>query len=116
MQSDVEDDFFALYNEGIESAFKNQRLQTKNVDFILEANDKSDGKFLRYVVKNNIYLPERNFNLKEFLNDNPYVILMSFESVDGQKYIYGKIINTEMLDDISQRINADIALIWNGNP
>ncbi|MCW8824398.1 MAG: hypothetical protein OQK63_09920, partial [Ignavibacteriaceae bacterium] len=116
LQSDVEDDFFALYNEGIESAFKNQRLQTKNVDFILEANDKSDGKFLRYVVKNNIYLPERNFNLKEFLNDNPYVILMSFESVDGQKYIYGKIINTEMLDDISQRINADIALIWNGNP
>jgi len=116
LQSDVEDDFFALYNEGIESAFKNQRLQTKNVDFILEENDKSDSKFLRYVVKNNIYLPERNFNLKEFLNDNPYVILMSFESVDGQKYIYGKIINTEMLDDISQRINADIALIWNGNP
>ena len=116
LQSDVEDDFFALYNQGIEAAFKNQRLQTKNVDFILEANDKSDGKFLRYVVKNNIYLPERNFNLKEFLNDNPYVILMSFESVDGQKYIYGKIINTEMLDDISQRINADIALIWNGNP
>ena len=116
LQSDVEDDFFALYNDGIEAAFKNQRLQTKNVDFILEANDKSDGKFLRYVVKNNIYLPERNFNLKEFLNDNPYVILMSFESVDGQKYIYGKIINTEMLDDISQRINADIALIWNGNP
>jgi hypothetical protein len=46
LQSDVEDDFFALYNEGIESAFKNQRLQTKNVDFILEANAKSDGKFI----------------------------------------------------------------------
>jgi signal transduction histidine kinase/CheY-like chemotaxis protein/HAMP domain-containing protein len=116
LQSDVEDDFFALYNEGIETAFKNQRLQTKNVDFILEANDKSDGKFSRYVVKDNIYLPERNFNLKEFLNDNPYLILMSFESADSRKYIYGKIINTEMLDDLSQRINADVALIWDGNP
>jgi HAMP domain-containing protein len=41
---------------------------------------------------------------------------MSFESVDSRKYIYGKIINSEMLDDLSQRINADIALIWNGNP
>ena len=116
LQSDVEDDFFTLYNEGIESAFKNNRLQTKNVDFILEANDKSEGKFLRYVVKDNIYLPERNFSLKEFLNDNPYVILLSFESTDSRKYIYGKVINTEMLDDLSQRINADIALIWNGNP
>ena len=116
LQSDVEDDFFTLYNEGIESAFKNHRLQTKNVDFILEANDKSEGKFLRYVVKNNIYLPERNFSLKEFLNDNPYVILMSFESADSRKYIYGKVINSEMLDDLSQRINADIALIWNGDP
>lgn len=116
LQSDVEDDFFALYNEGIESTLNNQKLQTKNVDFILEANDKPDGKFSRYVVKDNIYLPERNFNLKEFLNDNPYLILMSFESADSRKYIYGKIINTEMLDDLSQRINADIALIWNGNP
>ena len=116
LQSDVEDDFLTLYNEGIESAFKNQRLQTKNVDFILEAKDKSEGKFSQYVVKNNIYLPERNFNLKKFLNDNPYVILMSFESADSRKYIYGKVINTEILDDLSQRINADIALIWNGNP
>jgi len=116
LQSDVEDDFFTLYKEGIESAFKNQRLQTKNIDFILEPNDKSDGKFLRYVVKNNIYLPERNFNLKEFLNDNPYVILMSFEGADSRKYVYGKVINNEMLDNLSQRINADIALIWNGNP
>ncbi|MGB5530202.1 MAG: hypothetical protein WBQ32_09530, partial [Ignavibacteriaceae bacterium] len=116
LQSDVEDDFFALYNDGIESAFSNQRLQTKNIDFILETNDKPDENFLRYVVKHDIYLPERNFNLKEFLNYNPYVILMSFEGTDNRKYIYGKVISTEMLDNISQRINADIALIWNGDP
>ena len=116
MQTDVEDDFFTLYNEGMESAFKNQRLQTKNIDFVLETSAKPDGNFLRYVVNHNIYLPERNFNLKEFLNYNPYVLLMSFEGTDNRKYVYGKVINTEMLDNLSQRINADIALIWNGNP
>jgi len=116
LQTDVEDDFFTLYNEGMESAFKNQRLQTKNIDFVLETSSKPDDNFLRYVVNHNIYLPERNFNLKEFLNYNPYVLLMSFEGSDNRKYVYGKVINTEMLNNLSQRINADIALIWNGNP
>jgi signal transduction histidine kinase/CheY-like chemotaxis protein/HAMP domain-containing protein len=115
LQTDVEDDFFTLYNEGIESAFRNQRLQAKNIDFILEKSDKPEDNFLRYVVKQDIYLPERIFNLKEFLNYNPYVILMSFEGSDSRKYVYGKVINTEMLDNLSQRINADIALVWNGN-
>ncbi|MGB5529542.1 MAG: response regulator, partial [Ignavibacteriaceae bacterium] len=53
---------------------------------------------------------------KEFLNYNPYVILMSFEGTDNRKYVYGKVISTEMLDNLSQRINSDIALIWNGDP
>ena len=41
---------------------------------------------------------------------------MSFSAPDGSKYIYGRAITTEMLNDISQRINSDVALIWNGYP
>ena len=116
LQTEAEDDFFSVYNEGIESIFINQKLRTQNIDFIFEADDKSDGNISRYVVKQNIHLPDKDFSIREFFNFNPSVILMTIEAPNGHHYIYGKVIGPKILDDISQRINSDVALIWEGYP
>ncbi len=116
LQSETEDDFFSVYNRGIETFWKEQKLQMKNVDFILELSNEADGSISHYLVKQNIFLPEKEVTLRDFQNYNPYLMAMFFSAPDGRKYVYGRAITTEMLNDISQRINSDIALIWNGYP
>ncbi len=116
LQSDIEDDFTSIYNRGIEKFWKEQTLQLKNIDFILELGNEKDGFVSKHLTKNHIILPEKEFNLGEFKSYNPYLMIMSFSGPDGKNYIYGRAINNEMLNDISQRINSNIALVWNGYP
>ena len=114
LQTETEDDFFSLYNQGIESVLENQKLQSKNIDFILVLQDKKATNISHYVVKPGIYLPDKSFSLREFFSFNPSVILMSFEDSKGNSYIFGKIMGGEILDNISRRINSDVALVWEG--
>ena len=112
LQSDIEDDFNTIYSKGIGDLWKEQKLQLKNVDFILQVE--KDETVPKYLTKSHLVIPENLFNLKEFESYNPYLISMQYEAGDGKTYIYGRTINNEMLNDISRRINSDIALIWNG--
>jgi signal transduction histidine kinase/DNA-binding response OmpR family regulator/HAMP domain-containing protein len=114
--TEIEDDFISVYNSGIDAVWNQQTLQLKNIDFIFELDSRSDGIILRYITNSKIYLPSKEFNLREFENTNPFLITISFTSPDKRKFLYGKTINSEILNDISQRINSDIALIWNGYP
>ncbi len=116
LQSESEDDFFTLYDNGIDLIWKEQSLQLKNIDFVLELDSKSEGNILRYSTKSQVHLPPKELSLREFHNTNPYLMAMSFTAPDGRKFLYGKVINSEILNDISQRINSDIALVWDGYP
>ena len=116
LQSDTEDDFISIYNGGIEKLWKEQTLQLKNLDFILELGNEKNGSISKHLTKSYIILPEKEFNLEEFKSYNPYLMIFNFSAPDGKKYVYGRAINNDMLSDISQRINSDIALIWNGYP
>jgi len=116
LQSETEEDFTAIYHQGIPSLWKEQSLQLKNIDFILELDDKNDGLISKHLTKNFMILPEKTFSLKEFKSYNPYLLTLNYTAPDGKKYVYGRAINNELLNEISQRINSDIALIWNGYP
>jgi signal transduction histidine kinase/CheY-like chemotaxis protein/HAMP domain-containing protein len=116
LQSETEDDFLSIYNRGIEKFWNEQTLQLKNIDFILELGNEKDGIIPKHLTKNYIILPEKEFNLREFKSYNPYLMTMNFSAPDGKKYVYGRAISNDMLNDISQRINSDIALIWDGYP
>ncbi|MBP1682568.1 MAG: Signal transduction histidine kinase, partial [Ignavibacteriaceae bacterium] len=111
LQVGIEDDFIALYTKGINAVWSEQNFQSRNLDFIIELNNES---VLHYVVKNNIYLPQKEFSIRDFRTSNPYLFMMSYTSPDGKEYLYGKAITNEMLNDIAQRVNSDIALIWEG--
>ncbi len=116
LQSETEEDFAAIYHQGIRSLWKEQSLQLKNIDFILELDDKNDGLISKHLTKNFMILPENTFSLKEFKSYNPYLLTLNYTAPDGKKYVYGRAINNELLNEISQRINSDVALIWNGYP
>ena len=114
LQSESEEDFASVYNRNIEKYLNESSLQLKNIDFILEMD--KNGLVSRHLTKNQIVLPEKDFTLKDFQSINPYLMNISFSTSDGKKYVYGRVINNDLLNDISQRINSDIALIWNGYP
>jgi two-component system chemotaxis sensor kinase CheA len=116
LQSDTEDDFFSIYKRGIDKFLNEQSLQLKNIDFILELGNEKDGVISKHLTKSHIILPEKEFKFEEFKSYNPYLMILNFSAPDGKKYVYGRAITNEMLNDISQRINSDIALIWNGYP
>lgn len=116
IQTEAEDEFISIFNTEIGNFLNNQSLRTKSIDFILEEDKGHSGFISRFSVKDNVYLPEKNLTLKEFLDYNPYAMTMLFEGSKGYKYYYGKILNTETLNDISQKINSEIAVIWNGSP
>lgn len=116
LQSDTEDDFFSIYNRGIEKFWDEQTLQLKNIDFILELGNEKEEMISKHLTKNYIILPEKEFNIREFKSYNPYLMIMNFSAPDGKKYVYGRAINNDMLNEISKRINSDIALIWNSYP
>lgn len=111
LQAGIEDDFVALYTRGINSVWSGQNFQSGNLDFVLEIDDES---ITNYTVKSNITLPQKEFNLREFTTSNPYLFTMSHSSPEGKEYLYGRAINNEMLNDIAQRVNSDIALVWDG--
>ncbi|MFN3694407.1 MAG: HAMP domain-containing protein, partial [Ignavibacterium sp.] len=50
-------------------------------------------------------------SISKFLEINP-LALVKRKNFEGQNYIYGKIINSGFIDDIAQRINAEVAVIW----
>lgn len=110
-QNGIEDDFISLYTNGIDDLWSDKNFQARNLDFIIELNNKSVS---RYVVKNNINLPPKEFSLREFTASNPYLIMISYTAPDGKEYLYGREINNEMLNDIAQRVNSEVALIWDG--
>jgi len=114
LQSETEDDFASLYNQGMDNLWKEQKLQLKNIDFILQL-EKND-VVSKHISKEDIILPENTFNLREFQSYNPYLMLIKFSTPSGINYAYGRAISNELLNDISQRINSDIALIWNEYP
>ena len=100
----------------MEEFWKEQKLQVKNIDFVLELSSEADGLISQFVVKQYIYIPGKEFSLRDFQNSNPYLMTMSFSAPDGKQYVYGRAITPEILNDIAQRINSDIALVWNDYP
>jgi len=112
LQSEIEDDFASVVNRGFDNLWKERKLQLKNIDFILQVD--KDEFISKHLTKDFLVIPEKEFNLRDFQSYNPYLLLMNYETSDGKKYVFGKVINNAVLTDISQRINSDIALIWNG--
>ncbi len=111
---DSDDDFYKIAS-GDENLFGSTNNLTKNVDFILEIRPGATN-ILQYTGKKEVVFPKGKFTLEMFLAENPFIALKNFREENGTVLYYGRLISTQLLIDIASKINADVALIWDGTP
>jgi signal transduction histidine kinase/CheY-like chemotaxis protein len=112
IMQDTEDDFLYYIKK---SPLASLSLNEKNIDFIFENANGSDLLLKRYA-KEYVYLHKKSFTVDEFLSNNPYAVIKKYVNENGRSYRYGRILSDEILDQISQKINAEVAIIVNETP
>lgn len=94
----------------LENKKTNELINSRALDFVISI--KNDGSTIEniYLTKNVLINPGVK-TISKFLETNPLAIVKR-KNFEGRTYIYGKIITGDFIDDIAQRINAEIAVIW----
>jgi len=111
----TEDDFYSVLNSGLDEQFNKTELTDQNLDFVFEKNQNSKN-ISREIHKPQINISHKYFTIQDFLNDNPSVIIKTYKGEDGREYYYGRVLNQTLLNNISDKIRSEIALIWNNTP
>lgn len=106
--SDLDDELlFFLEGKGQN---KSEMLNLKSLDFVIQAKS-DESTFENVYLSNNVLISPQVNTIQKFLEINP-LALVKKKSFDGKVYYYGKILNLNFIEDISQRINAEVAIIW----
>ena len=104
--SELDDELLSF----LENKNKSQFINSRTLDFVILV--KSDEKTIDYLyLSKNVLISPDVKSISKFLEINP-LALVKRKNFEGQNYIYGKIINSGFIDDIAQRINAEVAVIW----
>ena len=112
MLQDTEDDF--IYS--VKSSLGNLApVNEKNIDFIFVAS-KNPGSLTKQYSKNFVNIPQKSFSIDEFITDNPFAVVKKYVDENGKTYFYGRILSNEILNQVSQKINAEIAVVVNNTP
>ncbi len=111
---DSEDDFYKIKNDK-KDIFSSAGPLTRNLDFVIETRPPKN-KASRWIGKKEVVFPNGDFSMEKFLADNPFVTLNKYKNNSGSTYYYGRLLSASLLNDISNKINADIALVWQGTP
>ncbi len=114
MQQNSDEDFYKFIDNDKLVNLSPKSL-TKNLDFILETQPDGE-KVSLFTGKKNIVFPKGNFDLTTFLKENPFVSINSYTNEKGVIFYYGRSLSADLLTDLSGKINADVALIWDGTP
>lgn len=112
----TDDEFFSLTSINYDNAFRYRKLQTADLDFIIEVDSKTGKRIIKYSHTPNIVIPPKPFSLKQFCEYNPYLVITEHADTLGRKFFYGFAIDEKLLDEFAEKIHSDIAVIWNGTP
>lgn len=109
----------SLEEEYLELSTHNQKitsadLNDKKIDFVLFTSPGSSS-IENYSVKSKVFLSGPT-TIEEFFYNNPYNITNIVKNKDGSFCYYGRILNTELLNEFSKRIRAEVAIIWKSSP
>jgi signal transduction histidine kinase/CheY-like chemotaxis protein len=112
---ECEDEFLALSQNEVETILQTNNLRTNNIDFIVYYDNLS-GRIIDQAINKNVYLPDRAITWEEFLYYNPYSLVQEVQNENGKSFYYGKIITSTLLNDLSKKINSEVAIVWEGMP
>ena len=116
MMQDADDDFAILAGNKPDRIFDQKELLNKNIDFVLKQSQVPHGYIVKKLVKKNVYISGQRITIQSFLKNNPSAIVRTFKKVNGQIYYYGKILSPDFINKVSEKIRADVAVVWNGSP
>ncbi len=112
---ETEDEFLALTPENVTTVLNTRKLINDKLDFVLETSAGDFAPFRRIACSDKIYVPDKNFDLKEFIDYNPYVLILEYTSEKKIKYYYGISLSEELLNEFAQQINSEVAVVWDGS-
>ena len=110
---EIEDNYKQIIQSNKKLSLVN--LQNEYIDFVFTLINDSQINFDNYAASSNLNIRSRHLSLIQFMQDNPNIIF-KYDVRDDNTYYYGKIITENFLNDISEKIRADIALIINHAP
>ena len=91
--------------------FNRINLDSTSIDFLFTLENDSLININQFKKNKNVSLNLASRSIKKFFEENPNVVL-SFSRIDNNEIIYyGKVLNSDFLSKISEKIRADIALI-----
>ncbi|MBT8382296.1 MAG: HAMP domain-containing protein, partial [Ignavibacteria bacterium] len=112
---ETEDEFLALTIDNVSGVLNNRKLANDKLDFILETSGGDFTPIRRITCNEKIYVPDKNFGLKDFIDYNPHVLILEYISEENIKYYYGIILSEELLNEFARQINSEVAVIWDGS-
>ncbi|HED05503.1 MAG TPA: hypothetical protein ENI61_02320, partial [Ignavibacteria bacterium] len=96
--------------------FTNEINNKRYLDFILETKNKNSQIIINKISKNDVHIPLKVLTIPGFIKENPFTLINTYQSPEGKYYYYGIVINETLLNRMSKKINADIALVWKNSP
>jgi len=112
---ETEDEFLVLTQENVSRVLNYRKLTNDKLDFVLETSGNDFAPFSRIAYSEKIYVPDKNFGLKEFIDYNPYALILEYTSEEKIKYYYGILLSEELLNEFAQQINSEVAVVWDGS-
>ncbi|MEW6195804.1 MAG: response regulator [Bacteroidota bacterium] len=98
------------------SAFNSINIDSTSIDFIFTVVNDTLINPSEIKVKSDKSVNTRSRNFQQFFADNPSAILEYSQMSDGRTIYYGYLASQKLLDDISQKIRAEVALVINDSP
>jgi len=91
-------------------------LDSTSIDFCFTLVNDSLINAREFKTKTNSFLNIRSSSFRQFFSDNPNVVLHYAQFPNGKNVYYGNLISSELLNTISQKIRAEVALVINDSP
>lgn len=96
--------------------FNSVNLDSTNIDFLFSLVNDSLINTKELKVKNSSYINTRTSSFTKFFIDNQTLVLRYSQLSNGKTFYYGRMITSEFLNKIGEKINAEVALVVNDSP
>lgn len=110
----ADEDFRSLVP--LTNKFTSINLDSTSIDFLFTLVNDSLINSKELKVKSSSYLNIRSSSFQKFFTNNQALVLRYAQLQDGRTFYYGRILTSELLDKIREKINAEIALVVNDSP
>ncbi len=103
-----------VYEITEEQNFSSYRLT--ELDFIFKISGNREIISEKSVFSSNINTSLFTKSFDDFLTQYPNIILKYYQNNENEAFFYGKVINEELLNDLSEKIRAGVVLVINDSP